>query len=391
MRIHGAGCCLIDTIYAHADYSSEAFTQLWSRTRGDGGLIAGGLVFTEDLERFCGMDHPLIIERLTGGRAADAINIGGPAVVALIHAAQILAAQNTQVAFFGATGDDDNGALIRTLLAKTPLSHHLLTVSGTPTPTTEVFSDPTAQGGKGERSFINTIGAAWDIRLEDFGQEFYDAEIILLGGTALVPHLHDDLHRVLRRAKESGCITVVGTVFDFRNERLAPHKPWPLGEACSYHDIDVLVSDEEEALRLTGTQTVGEAAKRLMSSGVGSFIITRGAEAMYAWSSGRVVAPTALTTMPVSAYFDTLLAEDPSLHKDTTGCGDNFLGGVLIALATAKGREVTMLDLCAWGAVSGGLALTYSGGTYYESTPAEKAALLAPALKTYYDSMGAGR
>jgi len=388
MRIHGAGCCLIDTIYGECDYTSEAFKQLWSRTRGDGGLIEGGLVFTEDLERFSGLDHRAIIERLTGGRPADAINIGGPAVVALIHSAQILACEGTIVEFFGATGDDENGALIRRLLEKTPLIDHLTTVADRPTPTTEVFNDPTQQGGKGERSFLNTIGAAWEIKAEDLGPHFYDAEIILLGGTALVPHLHDDLHQVLKRAKENGCITVVGTVFDFRNERLAPQRRWPLGHDDSYQYIDVLVSDEEEALRLTGTQTVRAAAESLRSSGVGAFIITRGAEAMYVWSSGHLVAPSPLTTMPVSAYFDELLRDDPSLRRDTTGCGDNFLGGILVALVKAKGREATMLDLCAWGAASGGLALTYSGGTYHESAPSEKAALLAPAITAYYERGG---
>jgi len=52
MRIAGAGCCLIDSIYMHCSYTDEAFKKLWTKRRGDGGLIEGGLVFSEDLQQF---------------------------------------------------------------------------------------------------------------------------------------------------------------------------------------------------------------------------------------------------------------------------------------------------------------------------------------------------
>ncbi len=391
MRIHGSGCCLIDSIYRNCSYESEAFCSLWSKERGDGGLIEGGLVFTEDLERFGGKSHKQIVDALSGGRKADGKNLGGPAVVALVHAAQILSENGVEVGFYGVVGNDDNAALVRSTIAMTPLNAVLKQVDEMSTPTTEVFDDPGKRDGKGERSFMNTIGAAYAFSGTDLPPSFYDADIILLGGTALVPSLHDDLHIVLEKAKKAGCITVVGTVFDFRNEK-RNIDCWPLGAQPAYQYIDVLVCDETEALRLCGTHSVEQAACTLMDYGVGSFIITRGALPMLVWSSGGLITYTELTAMPVSAYLDNLMEQDPSLRKDTTGCGDNFLGGVLVSIARQLGNTtpLSMLDICAWGAASGGFTCTYHGGTYLETETGEKLKHLLPIVGAYHASVRMG-
>lgn len=391
MRIQGTGCCLIDSIYRNCSYQSEAFSNLWSKKRGDGGLIEGGLVFTEDLEQYAKQSHQHIITALGNGRDADGKNLGGPAVVALVHAAQILADQEVEVIFHGVVGSDENAALVRSTIARTPLTAALKTVASMSTPTTEVFDDPSMRGGKGERSFINTIGAAYAFDAEDLPPSFYDADIILLGGTALVPNLHDHQHRVLKRAKEKGCITVVGTVYDFRNEKASSTGRWPLGSLPAYPFIDVLVCDEQEALRLTGTSCVDEAARSLIEFGVGAFIITRGALPMLLWSSGTLIEPTPLSMLPVSAYMDDLMHQNPTLRKDTTGCGDNFLGGVLVSIAKQleKRTPLSMVDICAWGAASGGYTCTYHGGTYLEQTRGEKAGNLLPVVQAYLKAEGA--
>lgn len=393
MKIHGAGCSLIDTIYMNCSYDDEAFSPLWSKKRGDGGMIEGGLVFTEDLEKYCGMSHREIIRRITRGRAPDVENLGGPAVVALLHAAQILADMQVPVTFFGAIGDDHLAQMVRSTIEKTPLQHVFKTIGDKPTPTTEVFDDPARRNGKGERSFVNTIGAAWDYAAEDLPETFYDADIVLLGGTALVPRLHEGIHTILAKAKERSCFTVVGTVYDFRNEKANPDKRWPLGEHSSYQYIDLLITDQEEALRLTGKEDVTEAAQELIEFGVGALIITRGALDMIVWSGGSLIKAQKMGHLPVSVYMDDLMAKDPTLRKDTTGCGDNFVGGVLVSLAkqmkSGKKDGITMADLCAWGASSGGFTCTYHGGTFHEAFPGEKAKLLEPVVQAYKETTGA--
>lgn len=391
MRIQGTGCCLIDSIYRNCSYQEGAFSRLWSKERGDGGLIEGGLVFTEDLELYAKQNHRDIITLLSGGRAADGKNLGGPAVVALVHASQILADQNVEVTFHGVVGSDENAELVRATIAKTPLQAKLKTVPTMSTPTTEVFDDPSMRGGKGERSFINTIGAAYAFDATDLPPSFYDSDIVLLGGTALVPNLHDQQHEILKKAKENGCVTVVGTVYDFRNEKASSSGRWPLGCMPSYPFIDILVCDEQEALRLTGTFSVEDAAQTLIDFGVGAFIITRGALPMLVWSGGKLIEPTPLSTLPVSAYMDELMLKDRTLRKDTTGCGDNFLGGVLVSIAKQleTGTSLSMVDICAWGASSGGYTCTYHGGTYLESRKGEKEAMLKPVVEAYLQAVGA--
>jgi len=393
MRIQGTGCCLIDSIYRNCSYQSKAFFRLWSKKRGDGGLIEGGLVFTEDLEAYAKLSHQQIIASLGNNREADGKNLGGPAVVALVHASQILVDQNVEVTFHGVVGADENADLVRSTIESTPLRAELKTVPTMSTPTTEVFDDPSMRGGKGERSFINTIGAAYAFDATDLPPSFYDSDILLLGGTALVPNLHDQQHQVLKMAKERGCVTVVGTVYDFRNEKASSTGRWPLGSLPAYPFIDVLVCDEQEALRLTGTSLVEDAAKQLIAFGVGAFIITRGALPMLLWSSGKLIESTPLSTLPVSAYMDELMQKDPSLRKDTTGCGDNFLGGVLVSIAKQleSGAPLSMVDICAWGAASGGYTCTYHGGTYLEKEKGEKAAQLLPVVQAYLQAMGAVR
>ena len=74
----------------------------------------------------------------------------------------------------------------------------------------------------------------------------------MFGGTALVPQIHDNLTSILKKAKSRSSITIVNTVFDFRNEKSNPGKNWPMGDSDeSYLYIDLLIADKEEALRLT--------------------------------------------------------------------------------------------------------------------------------------------
>ena len=49
------------------------------------------------------------------------LNIGGPSIVALIHASQMLYDQNIEVRFFGKIGDDFNGKYLMDKLKQTPI------------------------------------------------------------------------------------------------------------------------------------------------------------------------------------------------------------------------------------------------------------------------------
>jgi hypothetical protein len=51
-----------------------------SRQTGDGGLTPEQLVFTEKLEKFAGATYAEVFRQITGNRASDAFNVGGPII-----------------------------------------------------------------------------------------------------------------------------------------------------------------------------------------------------------------------------------------------------------------------------------------------------------------------
>ena len=384
------GCALSDFLYTDVDFGSEAFRKCASRNRGDGGLTAGELVFADALENYMKEDYGKLLNSLTNGATPDKQNLGGPAIVGAINAAQILSDLDVDCKFYGACGKDATGETLKGILAKTPLNtENYITVDG-PTPATDVLSDPRAHNGKGERTFINTIGAAYNYTPEMLPGSFLSSDIVWLGATALVPPLHQNMTSLLKKARENGAITVVSTVFDFINEQKNPDQPWPMGDGMSaYPLIDVLLVDWDEARRLSGKEFFGEIMGFFMKSGVKACVITHGANDFYVWSNGKLFeALEDVTALPISARVDEILTKDPSRKGDTTGCGDNFAGGFVAGMIRqlAEGKEMGKLDIyraSSWAAASGGFACFTVGGTYLEKEKGEKLAAVREFADAY--------
>ena len=229
IRISGTGCALVDYLYPKVSFNSKPFCDYRSKMDGDGGLSPGRLVFTEELELFAGKHYPEILSDITGGTLPSNYNLGGPGLVSLIHVAQMLPADHFDVRFFGSAGHDEKSELIFELVKKTPLDiSNYLKIGEKASPFTDVFSDPDYDNGNGERTFVNNIGAAWDYSPDFLENDFLDSDIVCFGGTALVPVIHDHLGRLLQKARRKHCISVVNTVFDFRNEKKNPGKKLPI-------------------------------------------------------------------------------------------------------------------------------------------------------------------
>lgn len=381
--ISGTGCSLIDNLYTNLDFRSDVFQPYLSKKKGDGGLTPGQLVFTEEFEKFSKKNISEILNSLIGQRPPDAYNIGGPCIVALINAAQLTWNINTKVNFYGARGNDIDGEHLSELLSKTPVNISKYKISDKATPYTNVLSDPEYDKGHGERIFINNIGAAWEFRPDDLDDDFFNSDIVVFGATALVPHLHDNLTSLLKKAKERGSITVVNTVFDFRNEKLRPDLKWPLGESDeTYNYIDLLITDHEEALRLSGMNSIKDAGDFFISNKTGAFAITHGINPVHIFSSGRFFKPQAVINIPVSEMVISELKERPELAGDTTGCGDNFAGGMIASLAMqlhkSRSSHPDISQAAKWGIASGGFACYYVGGTWFEDKPGEKMQKILP-------------
>ena len=326
---------------------------------------------------------------ITGGKSHDKINIGGPSIVSLINLAQLTGKENCEVRFYGRGGNDEIGKYLLSALQITPVILKDYRLINSRTPSTVVLSDPSFDNGHGERMFINSIGAAWEHRPEELDDDFFTSDIVVFGGTALVPRIHDNLTDLLRKAKSKGCITVVNTVFDFRNEKADPSKRWPLGESDdSYRFTDLLITDQEEALRLSGEHDRESALKFFIKNGVSSLIITNGSKNILVYSDGKLFGASETIEMPVSQR----VVEENKSNKggDTTGCGDNFVGGVIASVVDQRYKGIQHPDLreaCSWGIVSGGFTCFYMGGTWFEKKPGEKLERIKPYYESYREQI----
>ena len=383
--VSGVGCCLVDLLFNDINFSSDTFSPYLSKKRGDGGLTPGHLVFQEEFEKFCGTDFDEVLNCITGGRPHNKVNIGGPSIVSLINVAQLIDKEHCEVRFYGRGGKDEIGQYLLSSLKKTPVVLKDYKLIDNRTPSTVVLSDPLYDNGHGERMFLNSIGAARDYRPDELDDDFFNSDIVVFGGTALVPQIHDNMTSLLKKAKSKGCVTIVNTVFDFRNERADPSNKWPLGESDeSYRYIDLLIADREEALRLSGEHDPQAAIRFFQDKKVSSLIITNGSKNISTYSDGRFFNTSGLKEMPVSRkVIDELKNVEGG---DTTGCGDNFVGGVIASVVTQLQNGAKHPDLdeaCCWGVVSGGFACFYMGGTYFEENIGEKRARIKPYYESY--------
>jgi len=393
IAVSGVGCCLVDRLYNNISFTAEDFSENLSKKSGDGGLTPGHLVFKEEFEGFRGKDFQSTLKEITKGKSPDKINIGGPSIVALVHAAQMMGGTDCPFRFYGYGGKDEDGDFLHSSLSKIPVNIDHYELTNAVTPSTVVFSDPAYDHGHGERVFINTIGAAWDYSPEQLDEGFFTSDIVVFGGTALVPTIHDNLTGLLEKAKSKGCMTIVNTVYDFRNEKANPELKWPLGKSDdSYRDIDLLITDFEEAIRLSGKTTLSEAIQFFRRKGTGAVIVTNGARNLRLFAGGSsLFRELKDTEMPVSEAVSKELKKGH--FGDTTGCGDNFVGGVIASLVSQLQQGANPLDLkeaCMWGIVSGGYTCFYIGGTYFEKCRGEKRKSIVPYYEQYKRQIGHG-
>ncbi len=385
-KISGVGCALVDYLFTSVDFSGETFSRYISLRPGDGGLSPGKLVFRDEFETFSGKDYMEVRAQLTQANP-PVKNIGGPSIVSLIHAAQMLVDTPAEVYFYGSKGRDKDALFIDEHLQKTPLKIGEYKVSDQYTPFTDVLSDPDYDKGLGERIFINNIGAAWDLYPEDIEEAFFESDMVVFGGTALVPHIHRSLLELLKKSKNRQAVTIVNTVYDFLNEKNNPGKAWSLGATMeTYRYIDLLITDMEEALRLSGQTSIEEALSFFKDSGVGALIVTHGANPLYYFCDNELFGKGE-GCMPVSEKVRNRIIQYPEQVGDTTGCGDNFAGGAIASIAEqlmSRNRDrVNMDEVLALATVSGGYTCFYYGGTFYEEYPGQKRELIEPYYQEY--------
>jgi sugar/nucleoside kinase (ribokinase family) len=397
-RLHAAGCGLADLIQGDIDFRSERLAPYRSRRPGDGGLEMGKVVLQEDLVRFAGRPWEAILDDLAPSPSAECL-AGGPPLVASALASQLLRPSKVPVTYYGLSGDDSASSRLRWLLAQTPLDLTCYRQRPGRTPVTWVFNDPRAQGGHGDRFFIHLPGTV-SPDPEILGESFFQATVNLYAGTALTPALHRALPDLLAKGRRRGAFNVVGGGWDPAAEREG--RPWTLGGPEAWTVVDLLVANEEEIQRYAAgvgfRAAPGTDAKRglesavdaLIEAGLASAVATCGPEPAYYRSIGGIFGECRgyVHAHPALAG---RIADRASHGGDTTGAGDNFLGGLLASIFRQwladdffpKGEEHLERELMhinpprlrtavEMGMITGGLACLQRGGLRLEKTRGER-------------------
>jgi sugar/nucleoside kinase (ribokinase family) len=387
-RLHGAGHGVADLLYGDIDTTSSAFQALRSRRPGDGGLELGRLVRVADLEAYAGRPWEEILPSLAGA-AEPIFNAGGPALVSLALASQLLRPAKIPVTYFGLTGDDAPASRLRWLLAQTPLDLGSWRQRPGTTDVTWVLSDPRARGGDGERFFVNRPGTC-RTGPDALGEPFFQATLCLFAGTALTPDLHAALPDLLSKARRRGAATVAGGAWDFDAEKAG--RPWDLGGDAAWPNLDLLVADEAEALAYGRKATVEASVDALLDRGLAAAVVTRGTGPVYFRSVGGLFGESR-GEVPVHTGLMERARDRATYPGDTAGAGDNFLGGLLTAFFHQwlsddfypKGelhldRELHHMNplrlrrAVEAGVVSGGMACLQPGGLKLEKHRGERLA-----------------
>lgn len=385
-RLHGAGHGLADLIHADLDFQSPRFSPYRSLRPGDGGLEMGKVIYRDDLVRFAGRPWEDILAELAPA-PAPIFNAGGPALVSLTLASQLLRPSKIPVTYFGLTGDDSPASRLRWLLAQTPLDLSGFRQWPGTTPVTYVFSDPRALGGDGDRFFVHSPGTAFATP-DILGEAFFQATINLYAGTALLPGIHKVLPELLAKSRRRGAFTVVGAVHDAAADREG--RPWSLGGEEAWPQVDLMVGNEMEISKYAGKAGMEAAVDALLDRGLSAAVVTRGSDPVYYRSIGGLFGES---RGYVPAHADLAgKARDRVAHPgDTTGAGDNFLGGLLASFfrqwladdifpkgdlhldrETHHMNPLRLRKAVELGTITGGLACLQFGGVHLEKSRGER-------------------
>lgn len=200
----------------------------------------------------------------------------------------------------------------------------------TPTGINVVLIDRT-----GERHFLtNPRGTLRSLKLEDIHMPFKEeAGIVCFASIFVFPQIGPrELETIFRQAKYQGKIVCADMTKRKNGETVQDL-------ACALAYVDYLFPNAEEAMLLTGEQTVEEAADSLRGAGVRHVVIKCGDKGCYI-SGGRKQ--------------EWIPAAEGAECIDTTGAGDSFTAGFIYALSEGRSlRECALFaNQCGAKAVS---------------------------------------
>lgn len=265
------------------------------------------------------------------------LTVAGTAAAPAVNLARL----GVPIATTGVVGDDALGQFVRSTMEAEGVD-----ISGLRTDD----SAPTSASmlnirRDGSRPALHVVGANGKISPEDLGNEILEGiEIFHIGGVGLMPGIDGPATvDFLRRAKEKGItvtLDLLPTGSDSDHEALDDCLPY----------VDYIVPSDADSLLLSGADNYAEAARWFLDRGVGTAIITLGAEGV-----------SISTKDDIDRRYPTAKVD----VVDTTGCGDAFasglIRGLLDGLSVEEAARIGMAcgSLVAQGLGSGAVLESY--------------------------------
>ena len=184
----------------------------------------------------------------------------------------------------------------------------------------------------GERPALHVIGANGSVTIDDVPWDaISSAGFLHVGGPEFLGP--ENATSILSRAREAATVTTCDVLADGWPELLDMLAP-------AMEHVDYLFPNEEQAVALTGVSDPIDAARALLERGVGSVVMTRGAQgASIVTSSG---------TEDIPAFEVDVV--------DTTGCGDAFVAGFIRGLSLDRSpRDAAVVGAATASFVATGL------------------------------------
>jgi ribokinase len=236
-------------------------------------------------------------------------------------AAGRLASPGVSVAMIGHVGDDTFAAPLRQSLQESGVDTSYVATATGPTGTAMISVEES-----GENVIIISAGANGTMTPADMDA----AAPVLQSADALLLQFEVPMP-VVERAAEIADAAGVRVIL---NPAPAPDHELP---DTLLRNVSLLIPNETEAAKLTGTSDVREAAERLLGWGVTTVVVTLGEQGVLLAREGEEI--KAVPTFPITAV-------------DTTAAGDAFVGALAVGLVEGQPLHSALRFACGAGALA---------------------------------------
>lgn len=236
-----------------------------------------------------------------------------------------------KVGFLGKLGKDRLGEVVlETLRSRGVDLSGIILDESVQTGITVVLSYPD------DYAMVTYMGAMADYTVDEVDFEYVQrANHLHLSSVYLQPGMQVGTEELFRKAKDLGLTTSLDPGWD-------PFEKWDSEIFKTLEHVDVFLPNEQEALHITGTQTVPEALEKL-SKVSETVVITQGSRGIICSHQGEIIQSKVYLVEP----------------KDTTGAGDSFNAGFLYQWI--NGGDIR--EAIRYGSACGAIATTRLGGS----------------------------